>query len=869
MSSGGGSVAKQFAAGGTMDGTLNVNGNILSGGRNLDDIFSTETAAPCAQDLQSVTNIGSTTTNLISSNNIIIADTILATNILSATNLDIGFELSGFNVTGSISANGNISSGSLTTPALSTDGINTEFIGTVSGITQSMVGLANVCNTSDANKPVSTAQQSALNLKANLASPTFTDSVTVVGNLSASGNLSGANIVGNSVFSGGLAVCTSVPAQTIPTLQAVTDEGNSTTGSIGVGVTAPTSKLHVKNTSSGNVVRQLRLHNDSTSAGTGAGIAFTSSTSETFVNASIDSVRATSTANGNLVFSTRADTTGDDNAVIERMRINPTGEVSINTVPVDGIDLNTRSLSSLSLSANSVFSGGLAVCTSVPAQTIPSLQQVTTQGNTTTNSLSIGELSASKITGGANSINTGAGSFIGGGLNNKVTGACASVIGGKGLSATGFGSIAAGGYRNCAGAGGTFVGSGRYNCARGSYSNIGSGYRNETLGTYSVVGGGFRNKAHCAAGFVGGGKCNQALSGCSTIGGGGYSCTSGIYSTIGGGKQNKACGTYSNVLGGANNTASNVRSAIVGGKGNTTSGINSFIGGGYYSTASGNYSVIAGGTRNYATGNYSFIGSGQYKNCATGSQSFVGTGLYNFATGSRSTIINGGFNRAHATTSFIGGGYYNCTKVGTGYSSVVGGIRNQTCGNCSAVVGGRYNCAIGHTSTVVNGENNRASGANSFIAGGVLNCVNVGHNCSFIIGTGITSNAACTTFVNNLSSQGIINSCVMTSEQGVKVGGGSIFTCTGSFSPSLSDNGKTLLLDTTSGTITVSVTPQISGFATRYIKEAGTAPVVFSTGTGLSGLYSYQDRNQMSIIYAQADIFFKSNNYAFLGGNLE
>lgn len=48
------------------------------------------------------------------------------------------------------------------------------FTGTVSGITSTMVGLGNVDNTSDANKPVSTAQQTALNLKANLASPTFT-----------------------------------------------------------------------------------------------------------------------------------------------------------------------------------------------------------------------------------------------------------------------------------------------------------------------------------------------------------------------------------------------------------------------------------------------------------------------------------------------------------------------------------------------------------------------------------------------------------------------------------------------------------------------------------------------------------------------
>jgi hypothetical protein len=41
------------------------------------------------------------------------------------------------------------------------------------------VGLGNVDNTSDANKPVSTAQQTALNLKANLASPTFTGTVTM------------------------------------------------------------------------------------------------------------------------------------------------------------------------------------------------------------------------------------------------------------------------------------------------------------------------------------------------------------------------------------------------------------------------------------------------------------------------------------------------------------------------------------------------------------------------------------------------------------------------------------------------------------------------------------------------------------------
>lgn len=51
------------------------------------------------------------------------------------------------------------------------------FTGTVGGVTAAMVGLANVNNTSDANKPVSTAQAAADALKANLASPTFTGTV--------------------------------------------------------------------------------------------------------------------------------------------------------------------------------------------------------------------------------------------------------------------------------------------------------------------------------------------------------------------------------------------------------------------------------------------------------------------------------------------------------------------------------------------------------------------------------------------------------------------------------------------------------------------------------------------------------------------
>jgi len=51
---------------------------------------------------------------------------------------------------------------------------DTKVSNAVAALTKSSVGLGNVDNTSDANKPVSSATQTALDLKANLASPTFT-----------------------------------------------------------------------------------------------------------------------------------------------------------------------------------------------------------------------------------------------------------------------------------------------------------------------------------------------------------------------------------------------------------------------------------------------------------------------------------------------------------------------------------------------------------------------------------------------------------------------------------------------------------------------------------------------------------------------
>ena len=74
------------------------------------------------------------------------------------------------------------------TETLTNKTLTSPVINTPTGITKTDVGLANVDNTTDANKPISTATQTALDLKAPLAAPAFTGTATAV-NLTISGDL--------------------------------------------------------------------------------------------------------------------------------------------------------------------------------------------------------------------------------------------------------------------------------------------------------------------------------------------------------------------------------------------------------------------------------------------------------------------------------------------------------------------------------------------------------------------------------------------------------------------------------------------------------------------------------------------------------
>jgi hypothetical protein len=98
------------------------------------------------------------------------------TAIVAGTGLDKTYDDAGNTITLDIDSTVATLTGTqtLTNKTLTSPAINTP-----TGITKSDVGLANVDNTTDANKPVSTATQTALDLKAPLASPTFTGTVTL------------------------------------------------------------------------------------------------------------------------------------------------------------------------------------------------------------------------------------------------------------------------------------------------------------------------------------------------------------------------------------------------------------------------------------------------------------------------------------------------------------------------------------------------------------------------------------------------------------------------------------------------------------------------------------------------------------------
>jgi hypothetical protein len=404
------------------------------------------------------------------------------------------------------------------------------------------------------------------------------------------------------------------------------------------------------------------------------------------------------------------------------------------------------------------------------------------------------------VVGGCLNVALAACSFVGGGCGNHASGSISVIGGGRGNTASGTYSTVSGGYANEATNTTATVSGGYNNCARGIESAIGGGRQNQAPSSSATVSGGYQNYAQGNCSTIGGGTTNVASECSSTIAGGKSNTASNCYAAIGGGCGNAASGKCNFIGGGKGNcTIGAISSAIVGGGINricTTSAYGSIIGGYNNEIVSGSCNTIGGGKQNKIGSEVnsgmnvayivaSTIAGGQ-DNCINGCSisSFIGGGQLNCIFAKHATIaggcgnlISGSTGQAinHGRCSFIGGGQNNTINIGAA-STLSGGYNNCITGNCSFIGGGKSNSNSGTYASVVGGINNVAAESCGAILGGKENCL--AHANSFIIGSNLTSSAACTTFMNCIINESTV--------AGTKL--------TGSFSGSFVGNGTNLNL---------------------------------------------------------------------------
>lgn len=366
----------------------------------------------------------------------------------------------------------------------------------------------------------------------------------------------------------------------------------------------------------------------------------------------------------------------------------------------------------------------------------------------------------SSILGGYANINSGSYSSIIGGRTNCVTGNYASA-GGSGSIASGDYSFAYGGLEtnDAEGGAGPTQAVGSYSVAFG-FGACASGSDAFAMGHYNVAAGhgvqaiGYKAYAGIAGQNPDLHRGNTAI---------GCQVTASGQSSLALGSQNTSLGYCSAVLGGHLNCTTGTLSTVAGGTLNIAASDCSFIGGGDTNCVSsiGTNAAIIAGEGNYASGRCSLTSG--YKNRNEGNFTTV-MGQNNTSSASHnSVLIATNSDVCNSNNSTIVGAWSSCIDI-TGevssYSSILGGVGNYILGT-----NGQYNIIGG-------GRNNRIDNAySSSIVGGFNNCVT--HNNTHIIGSDLTTDKACYTFMNNLDVEGTISSSIFS---GSYVGDGSGLT---------------------------------------------------------------------------------------------
>jgi hypothetical protein len=153
---------------------------------------------------------------------------------------------------------------------------------------------------------------------------------------------------------------------------------------------------------------------------------------------------------------------------------------------------------------------------------------------------------------------------------------------------------------------------------------------------------------------------------------------------------------------------------------------------------------------------------------SSGNWSVIVGGRNNKSSGTQAVVIGGNQNCSEASNAFVGNGQFN-RVLGLGTSVIVSGNGNEVNGYKSAIVTGQCNCACewnnfigagscngisntGRGTVILSGCVNKASSCYGGIITGKNNCLQ--NNYSFILGTGITTNANNHTFVQGLNVAG-------------------------------------------------------------------------------------------------------------------